>query len=329
MDYIERFLRNKEKKKLSKLENLALTADALKQAKKELLNSGYKKRLNDLYYPEEHLVKWHDTLNRTVIADFFMKYFKPKLYNAENIPDKTGAMLVANHSTIFLADIAPIYFGLHEKRRCAYGLSFRMFGESDLLKTLGGVPGKMENAVRLLEDDKLALVCPGGILDACKPFYDRYIVRQVEGFADDNCGYVKAAYEAGKPIIPIGIIGAEETLITLADMKPFVEKIMQKLDDIYGLKQLPRVKELYKLVEFAKVVPLVANIFPIKSTVEAYAGEQIDVRALAGNNPSQNDFAHVNHTVMSHLQSIIDRGLGKRRDMAMISGLLKDIIEVA
>lgn len=328
MDYIDRFLCNNEPKRLSKLEKLTLTADALRQASKELLNSGYKKRLTHLYYPEEHLVKWHDTLNQTIVADFFIKYFKPKLYNAENIPGKGGAMLVANHSTIFLADIAPIYFGLHKKRRCAYGLSFRMFGESDLLKTLGGVPGKMENAVRLLEDDKLALVCPGGILDACKPFYERYIVRQVEGFADDNCGYVKAAYEAGKPIIPVGIIGAEETLVTLADMKPFVEKIMSKLDRVYGLKGIPRVKELYRLVEFAKVVPLVANVFPIKSTVEAYAGEQIDVRALAGNNPSQKDFAHVNHTVMSHLQGIIDRGLGKRKDL-VISHLLKEVMEIA
>lgn len=328
MDYIERFLRNEEPNNLSMLEKLALTHSALKQAKKELLNSGYKRRLTELYYPEEHLVKWHDTLNQTMIADFFIRYFKPRLYNAENIPGKTGAMLVANHSTIFLADMAPIYFGLHEKRRCAYGLAFRMFGESDLLKTIGGVPGKIGNAVRILEDDKLALVCPGGILDACKPFYERYIVRRVEGFADDNCGYVKAAYEANKPIIPVGIIGAEETLISLADIKPFVEKIMNELDRVYGLKGIPRVKELYRLVEFAKVVPLIANVFPIKSTVEAYAGEQIDVRAIAGNNPSQKDFAHVNHTVMSHLQGIIDKGLGKRTDL-IISHLLKEIMEVA
>lgn len=329
MDYIEQFLENKEPYKLSNLEKLALSVEAVKQIKKEALNSDYKPRLSEIYYPEEQIVKWLGILNQTPLAQFFIKYFRPNLYGAENIPDRSGAMLVANHSTIFFADIAPIYFGVHEqKQRCVYGLAYKMFGHSDILKTIGGVEGKMENALRLLDDDKLALVCPGGILDACKPFYDRYLVKPVGGFSPENCGYVKAAYKSGKPIIPVAIIGAEETLFTFTDMKPFVEKVMKHLDKEYGLSKKPRLKELYQLVDFAKVIPLPLNLFPFKSDVDAYAGQPIDIRAIVGNNPSQKKFADANLVVMAALQTLIDKGLGKRKDMAMVSGLFKDIREV-
>ncbi|MDI6738573.1 MAG: 1-acyl-sn-glycerol-3-phosphate acyltransferase [Nanoarchaeota archaeon] len=330
MDYIQRFLSDEEPKKLSALENIALSLSAIKQVDMELLNSNYEHRLKELYYPEEKIVKWLDTFNQSFLWQFFEKYFKPRLYNAENIPDKTGAMLVANHSTIFLADMAPIYFGVHEqKRRCVYGMAYRMFGNSDFLKTIGGVKGKMENAVRLLNDDKLVIVCPGGILDACKPFYDRYLVRHVEGFAPEHCGYIKAAYQANKPIIPVGVVGAEETLFTLADMKPLVKKIMGWLDRKYSLSKKPKLKELYQLVDFAKVVPLPLNLLPFKSNVDAYAGKPIDVRAIVGNNPSQKKFADANSVVMMALQGIIDKGLGKRRDMAHLSGIFKGIRETA
>ncbi|MDD4877762.1 MAG: 1-acyl-sn-glycerol-3-phosphate acyltransferase [Candidatus Nanoarchaeia archaeon] len=330
MDYIQRFLSDEEPKKLSSLEKMLLTASALKQIDSEMLNSKYQHKLNELYYPEEKIVNWLDTLNQSYLWQFFEKYFKPRLYNAENIPDKTGAMLIANHSTIFLADLAPVYFGVHEqKRRCVYGMAYKMFGQSDFLKTIGGVIGKMENAVKLLNDDKLLIVCPGGILDACKPFYERYLVRPVEGFAPENCGYIKAAYKAGKPIIPVGIIGAEETLFTLTDMKPFVKKVMGWLDEKYSLSKKPRIKELYGLVDFAKIIPLPLNLLPFRSNVEGYAGQPIDVRKIVGENPVQEDYARANSVVMQSLQTLIDKGLGKRRDCAMLSGIVKDIIEVS
>ncbi|MFA5887546.1 MAG: 1-acyl-sn-glycerol-3-phosphate acyltransferase [Candidatus Nanoarchaeia archaeon] len=330
MDYIQRFLSDDEPKRLSALEKIALTASALKQLDSEILNSKYEHKLKELYYPEEKIVKWLDTFNQSYLWQFFEKYFNPKLYNAENIPDKSGAMLIANHSTIFLADMAPIYFGVHEqKRRCVYGMGYKMFGQSDFLKTIGGVLGKMENAVKLLNDDKLLIVCPGGILDACKPFYERYLVRHVEGFAPENCGYIKAAYKAGKPIIPVGVIGAEETLFTFTDMKPFVKKVMGWLDEKYALSKKPRIKELYGLVDFAKIIPLPLNLLPFKSNVEAYAGEPIDIRAIVGENPKQEDYAKANYVVMGSLQTLIDKGLRKRKDFAMISSLLKDIMEVA
>ncbi|HII16208.1 MAG TPA: hypothetical protein HA362_07940 [Nanoarchaeota archaeon] len=328
MDYIECFLGAPEPYKLSGLEKIALAGAALQQVRKEMLNSGYEHRLTEPYYPEQRIVKWLDMLNQTPVAQLFMGYYHPKLFGAENIPSETGAMLVANHSTIFFADMAPIYFGVHEqKRRCVYGLAYKMLGQSDFLKTIGGVQGRMESAVRLLEDDRLVLVCPGGILDACKPFYNRYFVRPVEGFSPENCGYAKAAYMAGKPIIPVGVIGAEETLLTFADMKPLVEKLMAGLDRMFGLKKIPRLKELYQLVDFAKVIPLPANLLPFKNDVEAYAGNQIDVRAIAGENPSQRDFARANAVVMDTLQGIIDRGLAKRKGLTGLTALMKHAIE--
>ncbi|MDI6737980.1 MAG: hypothetical protein QME12_05715, partial [Nanoarchaeota archaeon] len=194
--------------------------------------------------------------------------------------------------------------------------------------TFGGVVGRQDIARELLDEGRLALVCPGGIYDACKPFYERYFVRSVGGFSPEHCGYVKTAYYAGKPIIPIAVVGAEETLLTLADAKPLVLGIMKRLDKMFGLRKSPRLGELYRLVDFARVVPLVMNLFPFPSKVDAYAGKPIDVREMLGTRPSQKDFAYVNSAVMSRLQGLIDKGLAKSHGLTRISGMLKDIIEV-
>ena len=75
------------------------------------------------------------------------------------------------------------------------------------------------------------------------------------------------------------------------------------------------------------MIPLPANLLPFKNDVEAYAGNQIDVRAIAGENPSQRDFARANAVVMDTLQGIIDRGLAKRKGLTGLTALMKHAIE--
>ncbi|MDI6737644.1 MAG: hypothetical protein QME12_03950, partial [Nanoarchaeota archaeon] len=133
MDYIETFLECPEPHKLSMLEQIAFTAGLARQVERELLNPGFEPRLSRKYYPEEHLVKWMDFASSTLPYRFFNEYFSLGFHNEENIPQETGALLVANHSTLFLADVAAISFGLHrKKRRFPYGLAFEMLGRSDI-----------------------------------------------------------------------------------------------------------------------------------------------------------------------------------------------------
>jgi 1-acyl-sn-glycerol-3-phosphate acyltransferase len=80
-----------------------------------------------------------------------------------------------------------------------------------LLNRLGAVRACPENAMRLLEDKRPLIVFPEGMQGLQKPFRERY---QLKRFG--RGGFVKIARRARVPIIPIAIVGAEETYPLLA-----------------------------------------------------------------------------------------------------------------
>jgi 1-acyl-sn-glycerol-3-phosphate acyltransferase len=75
----------------------------------------------------------------------------------------------------------------------------------------GGVPAHPENAYRLLrEQQQLALVFPEGVRATGKLYRDRYQLRRF-----GRGGFVEIAMRAGVPIVPIAVVGAEESMPTL------------------------------------------------------------------------------------------------------------------
>jgi len=126
MGYIERFLEEPKDHKLSTLERIALTGEIAWQLKEEIFNPDYKVRLKEDYLPEQCIVNWLDIMSQSYLYKFFKQYFNLQMFNGENLPSEKGALLVVNHSTIFLADVASVYIGAYEqKRRCVYGLAFK------------------------------------------------------------------------------------------------------------------------------------------------------------------------------------------------------------
>jgi 1-acyl-sn-glycerol-3-phosphate acyltransferase len=98
----------------------------------------------------------------------------------------------------------------------AFGLmhriAFSVPGLGPLLTRLGAVPASRENAATVLRHDHPLLVCPGGDLDALKPFALRH--RIVFG---GRTGFVATAIANQVPIVPIISVGAHETLLFLND----------------------------------------------------------------------------------------------------------------
>jgi 1-acyl-sn-glycerol-3-phosphate acyltransferase len=73
---------------------------------------------------------------------------------------------------------------------------------------VGGVPAHPDNALRLLRDQgQLALVFPEGTKGPSKTYSDRYRLRRF-----GRGGFVEIAMRAGVPVIPIAVIGAEESM---------------------------------------------------------------------------------------------------------------------
>jgi 1-acyl-sn-glycerol-3-phosphate acyltransferase len=82
---------------------------------------------------------------------------------------------------------------------------------SGALVKMGQALASVENGTRLLEQDELVGVFPEGYKGAGKLYKDRYkLARFGRG------GFVKMALNTEAPIIPVSVVGAEETYISLA-----------------------------------------------------------------------------------------------------------------
>ncbi len=305
MDLIDFFLENRGDRKPSGLEKLTLFCSFLKQLNREI-DPNYQSRFSEPYCPEDKILSWLDLVSQTSFYQFFKVYYRPELQGIEKIPDKGGAMLVSNHTTPFFADVTPIYFGIYEKkRRVVYGLGEKILKNSDILKMIGGTKGSREMGMKLLKDDKLTLVCPEGIDGACRPWYLRNQIIPVKGFDPSNLGYLKLAYAADKPLIPIANVGAEKTIFILGNVRPEVGRIAEYIDSHFGSKLCDLEEGALRDILKLKIVPLPLNLFPLPSKVDAYVGDPIDVREMLGSRPEQQDFAQVNRLVMGSLQELM------------------------
>ena len=120
---------------------------------------------------------------------------------------------MANHAGAIPSDAPTIMHGIEvELGRPVYGMADFFFREAPWVGTVwarvGGVPAHPDNALRLLRDQgQLALVFPEGTKGPSKTYSDRYRLRRF-----GRGGFVEIAMRAGVPVIPIAVIGAEESM---------------------------------------------------------------------------------------------------------------------
>ncbi len=120
---------------------------------------------------------------------------------------------MANHAAAIPSDAPVIMHGIEkELGRPVYGLADYLFKTMPIVGTLwargGGVPAHPENAYRLLrEQQQLVLVFPEGSKGPGKTFAERYQLRRF-----GRGGFVEIAMRAGVPVIPIAVVGAEESM---------------------------------------------------------------------------------------------------------------------
>ena len=154
---------------------------------------------------------------RTVYDPIYTHWFRAEWEGLERIPKAGGALLVANHAAAIPSDAPVIMHGIEkELGRPVYGLADFFFRSLPVGGTLwsrgGGVTAHPDNAHRLLHDEgQLALVFPEGVKGPSKLYKDRYQLRRF-----GRGGFVETAMRAGVPIVPIAVVGAEESMPILA-----------------------------------------------------------------------------------------------------------------
>ncbi|MFZ5471775.1 MAG: lysophospholipid acyltransferase family protein [Myxococcota bacterium] len=156
------------------------------------------------------------TLLRNVspLASFlFERYWRVQVEGAEHVP-LGRAVLVANHSGALPFDGPVLSLALRRERpqlpQARWLVEDQVFYAPFLgllVNRLGAVRASPENATRLLDESRPVIVFPEGIHGLSKPFQERY---QLQRFG--RGGYVKLALRTGAPIIPVAVVGAEESL---------------------------------------------------------------------------------------------------------------------
>lgn len=152
-------------------------------------------------------------LARAAFDPIYRNWFRVEWDGLEKIPTDGGALLVANHAGAIPSDAPVIMHGIEsELGRPCYGLADHLFKSLPVLGTywarLGGVVGHPDNAYRLLREQKqCVLVFPEGSKGPGKSVNERYRLRRF-----GRGGFVEIAMRAGVPIIPIAVVGAEESM---------------------------------------------------------------------------------------------------------------------
>ena len=165
------------------------------------------------------LTKWDPGLTERVMGimrPFLKRYFRSETRGLENIPPG-GALLVCNHSGGMLPMDVPIlaadFYDHHGYDRPLYTLSHDMLSvgpTGDFFKKIGYISANHANADEALRSGGLVVVFPGGDYDVYRPTFTENVID-----FGGRTGYVKAALNAGVPIVPAVGIGGQETQIFL------------------------------------------------------------------------------------------------------------------
>lgn len=149
-----------------------------------------------------------------VLLDFLVdRYWRVDLQGEAALPADGPVLFVANHSGLFPWD-GLVFAQCLQRERPAWQRTRFLVADwlvtlpfaQPLLARFGGVRACRENTDRLLRRGRSVLAFPEGEKGAAKDFRRRY---QLQRFG--RGGAVRAALECGVPLVPVGIVGAEET----------------------------------------------------------------------------------------------------------------------
>ena len=149
----------------------------------------------------------------------YKNYFRVQNYGLENLPHET-CLVVSNHTGQVPLDAAMITAAAmtdaeHPRLLRAMVDHFvaRMPFIGSFYEKCGQVAGTPENCLYLLSKGYSVLVFPEGARGINKPFHRAY---ELQGFGQ---GFLRLALEAGVPIVPVAVVGAEEALPSFGTLR--------------------------------------------------------------------------------------------------------------
>jgi len=232
----------------------------------------------------------------------YAKYFRVEVHGAERIPAEGRCVLVANHSGTLPLDGMMLRLAVrreHPQHRGVRWLAedgiFHLPFLGSFTNRLGAVRACPENAERLLDHEALVAVFPEGMKGIGKLFRERYRLQRF-----GRGGFVKLCLRTATPMVPVAILGGEETNPMLAR----VEYLTRAL----GLPYLP----------VTPTFPLLGPIglLPAPTKWKIFFGEPID---LSGHGAESADdeilVGRLTEQVRSAIQAMLDHAVDQRRSV--------------
>ncbi|MDV3503529.1 lysophospholipid acyltransferase family protein [Marinobacter sp. M-5] len=167
-------------------------------------------------------IKYGLSLTRHV----YEKYFRVEASGVEHIPAEGPVLIIANHSGQLPIDGLLIGYALasrKEKPRIPRAMIERFFPTvpylGNLLNEVGAVLGDPTNCAKMLANNEAVIVFPEGVRGSGKLYQDRY---QLKRFGN---GFMHLAMKYKATIVPVGVVGCEETIPAIANIKPLAKAL--------------------------------------------------------------------------------------------------------
>jgi 1-acyl-sn-glycerol-3-phosphate acyltransferase len=231
-------------------------------------------------------------------------YHRAEVEGFEHVPDRP-VLFVGNHSggavspdTIIFLLAHATYFGVE---RPMYALGHVMATSLPVLgnyvRRLGIVTAAPTVAQEAFDRDASVLVYPGGDVETFRPWTRRHRIE----FAGRQ-GFLRTAYDAGVPIVPVVADGGHDTLFVLTDGRRLASAL--KFDKMLRVKSVP----LVLAPPWGVSVGDWLLHWPLPAKIRIRVLEPIDLRERYGDTPDYDDaYAYVTSKMQAELSRLAAR----------------------
>lgn len=231
------------------------------------------------------------------LAYWIYRYFRPQVFGIEHMP-AGRAIVVGNHGGQLPFDglVTAMACLLHAKPpRLLRGMAERWFPTLPFVNVAfsraGVAVGDPINCRNLLEDDNAMLVFPEGARGSGKTWDKRYRL------VDFGRGFMRLALQTRSPVVPVAIIGAEESIISMHDAQGIAKRL--------GMPYFPVPLLLPLLGPFA-YLPLPTRFFVYFGEPMSFTGPFDDEDSVIDAKVAQ---------VRERVEQMIERGLAERESI--------------
>ena len=151
-------------------------------------------------------------------------YFTVQSRGHHHVPGEGAGVVVSNHSGVLPYDgvmiACDVFHNSEPTRLVRYMVDFFVYSLpflGNLFRSFGQIPGTRANFDGLIGAGHLVGVFPEGAKALSKPPQDHYVLRPF------SHGHVELAARHGVPVIPCGVVGAEEQMRMVANIKPLAK----------------------------------------------------------------------------------------------------------